>query len=180
MQVVKSVFPETQLRVAGDDITGGPSIKERLKISGYGSYIRSLLHKLDLRSSVTFVGPLSENDMIREFLDTHVFLCPSSIENSPNSLGEAQIIGTPCVASYVGGIPDMVTDGETGLLYRFDDHIMLAFQLIKIFSDDKLASGLSQKGQIAAQQRHNKDVISARMADIYRQIEASDLSNLSE
>lgn len=68
--------------------------------------------------------------MKQEYLNANVFICPSSLENSPNSLGEAQILGTPCLASYVGGIPDMMF-GNEGYLYRFEEIEMLAERFVK-------------------------------------------------
>ena len=55
--------------------------------------------------------------MRQAYLEADVFLLPSQSENSPNSLGEAMLLGLPCVASNAGGIPDMLADGQEGLLY---------------------------------------------------------------
>ena len=81
--------------------------------------------------------------MCKRYLQSHVFVCPSFIENSPNSVGEAQLLGIPCIASFVGGVSDMVVDGETGLLYRFEEVEMLAAAVCRIFTDDKFAKRLS-------------------------------------
>ena len=86
-----------------------------------------------------FTGSLREDQMIAEYLNAHLFICPSSIENSPNSLGEAQLLGVPVIASYVGGVPDMVTHGETGLLYRFEEVEMLAEGIRNLFMNMALA-----------------------------------------
>ena len=51
---------------------------------------------------------------------------PSSIENSPNSLGEAQLLGVPCIASDVGGVTDMIPNKECGIIYRFEEVELLA------------------------------------------------------
>ena len=67
--------------------------------------IMSYMRIRELEDKVSFLGPLNAEQMKAEYLRSNVFLCPSSIENSPNSLGEAQMLGVPCVASYVGGIP---------------------------------------------------------------------------
>lgn len=142
---IKGEYPRVQLRIAGADITGGSKWVQR--ISGYGSFIRNLIKKLGLEENVTFLGSLDEEIMSVEYRNAHVFVITSIIENSPNSLGEAQIIGTPCVASFVGGIPDMVDDGVNGLMYRYEDHISLAFKIIRLFADDDLAVMLSANGQ---------------------------------
>jgi glycosyltransferase involved in cell wall biosynthesis len=170
MTYISEYYPKVQLRIAGPDITKYGTWREKINISGYGYFLRHLIKTNKLDNQVTFTGILDEDRMAEEYSKAHVFICPSSIENSPNSLGEAQMIGTPCVASFVGGIPDMIQDGETGLLYRFDDYIMLAFQVTKIFSRDNLAKTLSTKSRILAAERHNRDLIRLRTIDIYSRI----------
>ncbi len=167
---IREYYPNVQLRIAGPDITKYGTWREKININGYGFFLRYLIKTNKLDKQVTFTGILSGDRMAEEYRNAHVFLCPSSIENSPNSLGEAQMIGTPCVASFVGGIPDMIQDGETGLLYRFDDYIMLAFQVIKIFQSDNLAKILSTKSRIIAAERHNREMIKSRTLNIYSKI----------
>ncbi len=117
-----------------------------------------------------FTGSLREDQMIAEYLNAHLFICPSSIENSPNSLGEAQLLGVPVIASYVGGVPDMVTHGETGLLYRFEEVEMLAEGIRNLFMNMALALSLSKKGISASEQRHQPTSNLQQMIKIYRSI----------
>ncbi len=165
MTIIKINYPDVALRIAGGDITGGTKWVQRA--STYGHYIRSLLKSLQLKDNVEFLGNLNEEKMAEQFRNANVFVSPSALENSPNSLGEAQMIGTPCVASFVGGVPDMIKDRESGLLYRFDDYKMLAFKIMEIFEDNNLAQSLSEKGRIAASLRHDKDQVAARIKEIY-------------
>lgn len=168
LSIVKEFFPDIKLRVAGLDISGGSKWVHR--INSYGHYIRSLIQSLNLGEHVLFLGGLNEEKMVEEFKNAHIFICASVIENSPNSLGEAQILGTPCIASFVGGVPDMVVDRETGLLYRFEEYKMLAYKIIEIFNNDNLARNLSAMGQKAAANRHNRGDIVTRMQEIYSSI----------
>ena len=92
--------------------------KEKLKLSSYGKYLLELIKELDLEDHVTFLGKLDAFRMKQEFLKSGLYMCCSTIENSPNSLGEAMLLGMPCVAADVGGIPDIFTDGVDGILYR--------------------------------------------------------------
>lgn len=108
--------------------------------------------------------------MADQYRMAHVFVCSSSIENSPNSLGEAQLIGCPVVASYVGGVPDMVDNNITGLLYRFEETEMLAAAICRIFNNDNLAEALSTREIETASKRHDGIKNANRMMEIYKTV----------
>lgn len=64
------------------------------------------------------MGKLTAGQMRDRYLASSLYVCCSALENSPNSLGEAMLLGMPCVSADVGGIPSMFTDGVDGILYR--------------------------------------------------------------
>ena len=175
MQYVRKEFPDFTIRIAGVDMLKSKSIKDRLSLSGYAKYLLSLINKFGLHDHIEFTGFLDEQQMIKEYLKCHVFICPSSIENSPNSLGEAQLLGVPCIASYVGGVPDMVTNGKNGLLYRYEEIEMLACAIRSVFLDDELADKLSKNGIVAASKRHDRSTNSSTTLKIYKSV----LNNLN-
>ena len=168
--LLKTEFPEIKLRISGPNILRNTSIFEKIKRGGYGAYIQNLINKFNLNEQVSFVGPLREEQMVSEYRNAHVFICPSSIENSPNSLGEAQLIGVPTISAYVGGIPDMVYHGESGLLYRFEEVEMLAEYIRKVFTNDEMANKLSKNGIQAAEIRHNRQINRDQTINIYNSI----------
>jgi glycosyltransferase involved in cell wall biosynthesis len=168
--MIKKEFPSISIKVAGNSIIRNKTIKEKLSLNGYGLYIKRLIKKLYLDDVIVFTGSLSEDEMIKEYLSAHLFICPSSIENSPNSLGEAQILGVPVIAAYVGGIPDMVKHNETGMLYRFEEIEMLAGYIRKIFSEDSLATKLSLQGIKTAEHRHDRVINGREIMKIYSDI----------
>lgn len=151
-------FPRIRVNISGYDITASRTLKQRIKRTGYGKLILSLIQDLKLDGKIFFLGQLSASEMRKQYLLSHVFVCPSSVENSPNSLGEAQILGVPCVASYCGGIPSFVTDRETALLYQFDEFEMLASKIANIFECNDLAMHLSVSGRKEALLRHDRDI----------------------
>ena len=132
MPLVLQHYPDAKLRVAGPDISRSKGWKELIKLSNYGMIIRRMIKKYGLKDCITFTGALDGDGMRKEYLKSNVFVCPSSIENSPNSLGEAQLLGAPVIASYVGGIPDMMK-GDEEHLYRFEEIEMLAYKICKLF-----------------------------------------------
>jgi glycosyltransferase involved in cell wall biosynthesis len=172
--LLKGKFPDISIRVAGPDITASKTLVNKIKISGYGRLIKKEIHRLGLENHIKFLGILSEKEMITEYIKANVFVCPSSIENSPNSLGEAQILGVPSIASYVGGVPDMVTEGKTGYMYRFEEVEMLALAIDKIFSmNENEISLLSENEKLIASKRHDRHEIAQDMIEIYDKIYCS-------
>ena len=163
-------FPDVKVYVAGNDFTKRQTIKDRLRFGTYANYVLCLMESLGVRGRFVFTGLLDAQQMADRYKATHVFVCPSSIENSPNSLGEAQLVGAPVVASYVGGVPDMVESGNTGLLYRFEEHEMLARSVCSIFRNDAFAERLSASGREAALARHDKHKNAMRTLEIYNEI----------
>lgn len=155
ISLLKTDFPNIQVRIAGGNILDKSSFSQRVKFTGYGNYISRLSDKFGVKDKLKFLGVLSAEAMIHEYTNSSVFVCPSSIENSPNSLAEAQILGVPVIASFVGGNHNMVTHGVSGLLYRFEEHEILAVYLRKILSDREFAEKLGQNGKVAAEKRHN-------------------------
>ena len=168
--LLKKEFPLIKIRIAGDSIINTASLMDKIRLGGYGSYIIKLIKQLKLHEQVQFTGTLTESQMITEYLNAHLFICPSSIENSPNSLGEAQLLGVPVIAAFVGGTPDMVTHNETGLLYRFKEVEMLAEHIRNIFTNTTLALSLSKNSIHAAQERHHQTNNLQQMISIYKSI----------
>ncbi len=158
-------FPDARIRVAGADITKCDTFHDFIRLSGYGKYIKRLVRKLNLEGKVIFTGNLNAEQMKREYLLSNVFVCPSSIENSPNSLAEAQILGVPCVASRVGGVADMMKENEDNL-YDFEDVDALAGKVCKIFNDGEAQLSMVK----VASERHDRTTNSRRLLDIYNSI----------
>lgn len=159
-------FPDTNVFIAGSNFINNAG----LKLNGYAKYVLSLIKELGVEKQLHFTGILSASEMRSRYLRSHVFVCPSSIENSPNSVGEAQLLGLPCVAAYVGGVPDMIEDGENGLLYRFEEVEMLAEEVCRIFSDNGLAMRFSASGREAAHKRHSRTANAQNLIDIYSNV----------
>lgn len=170
MRLVLRRFPDAKLYIAGDNIVKSDTLKDKLKKSSYGKYIEKLIQQYDLKNTVFFTGSLNEIKMCQQYLKSHVFVCPSSIENSPNSLGEAMILGIPSVASYVGGIPDMLKDKQEGFLYQHDAPYMLAHYVCEIFDNAELAGNFSNNARQHASETHDRDGNIMRLIDIYSEI----------
>ena len=136
----------------------------------YQGYIKKLIRRYGLQNHIVYTGPLDAQQMKKRFLASHVFVSASTIENSPNSVGEAMLLGVPVVASNVGGTATMLRDGTDGILYDFADTDALADAIGSIFEDDALAVSFSENAREHAQKTHNREQNAAEMQRVYRMI----------
>lgn len=167
LPIILKQYPDTVVKFCGSSVMNN-DFKSMLHFQGYHLYLRRLVKSIGVQNHVEFIGTLSEEEMKRSFLDAHVYVMPSAIENSPNSLCEAQILGVPVVASYCGGTPTLVNDGQTGYLYRFEEVEMLAQRVVELFAKDEASlSALSERERNAALMRHNRKENARRLIDIY-------------
>jgi len=170
MPQILEKFPDAHLYISGEKLDGLFSFKDKLRLSSYPKYILSLIKSLNLKNHVTFLGSLDEKRMANAFLNAHVFVSPSVIENSPNSVGEAMLMGVPVVASDVGGVSDMVTHKKDGFIYNSNAAYMLSFFVCEIFGDDNLAVACSNNAKKHAAKTHDKESNFNDVLTLYRDI----------
>lgn len=163
-------FPDAHLYVAGNDLTKADSLYSKLKSTSYAGYIRKLISKERLENKVTFLGPLSESQMKSQYLKSNVFVSSSTIENSPNSLGEAMLLGVPCVSSYVGGVTSLLKHDSEGYLYQCDAPYMLAYYVKKIFTSPDLAMQLGVRAKAHASKTHDRKNNIESLLNIYKDV----------
>lgn len=154
---VKKVYPKVKLNIAGwKPVDKGAALRWLTDaIFPYEKWCRELAAQLGVWESIHYTGPLDASGMLEQYLAADCFCLCSSIENSPNSLGEAMLLGLPCVASKVGGVPSLAADGKTALLYPAEDSKALADQLLRVLGDSALAAGLGKAASRAAAQSYS-------------------------
>ena len=123
--------------------------------SGYSYLLSSLIKEYELQDNINYVGLLSDIQMAEYLSKVHVFVMPSCVENHSSSLIEAQIVGTPCITSFVGGTGSVVKDGVNALIYNFHDAASLAGHICRIFKSKNLALKLSSGANLYRQKRRN-------------------------
>lgn len=169
MPEILEKYPDAHVYVAGQSIIKYGTLKEKLKISSYGKYLISQIKRLGLDDKITFLGRLDAEEMKKQYLESHVFLCPSTLENSPNSLGEAMILGVPCVAGEVGGIPSLFSDKE-GILYKQNSAKALAEAIIEMWKDDARMHERAANARARALCNHDADSNYHTLVQVYRNI----------
>lgn len=156
LEILKKEYPDVKLYTTGRNLAT-PTIPEKLRFSTYEKYLNQLIYEYGLHENVFFLGTLSAKEMCMQYINAHVFVSASSIENSPNSLGEAMILGVPVVSSYVGGVAGLLKDKEEGFLYQADAPYMLAEYVKQIFDDDEVALRFSKHARKHALDTHNRE-----------------------
>ncbi len=169
LAILRKKYPDIHLYTTGKNRLSA-DFKERLKMGNYDVLVRNQIKKLGLEQNVSFLGVLNEEEMRDRFLKSHIFLSPSSIENSPNSVGEAMLLGMPVVSSDVGGVKNMLTHEKEGYVYQADAAYMMAYYIDKIFSDDELAVRLGENAHKHAMMTHDREKNFRTLMDIYKTI----------
>lgn len=160
---IKKCYPNVAVYVGGK--------KEFLENnSPYGVYVKKLIRKMKLENNVRFLGYLTSAKVKQWLLKSHVMIMPSIIENSPNSVGEAMLLGTPVVAANVGGVSSILNNGRDGYLYASMNKIELAKSVCKVFSDDKAALRISRNGKMTAKSLYSKEDNIKQLMLIYDEI----------
>lgn len=167
-------YPDLKLYIAGNDILHRDSLFKKLTRNGYSKYLLSLYKKLNIENYVVFLGSISAEEVAKRLSITNAMVIPSVIENCPNSLAEAMLVGTPSVASYVGGNAELLNYGQCGELYCYNEPLMLAESIDKIFSSETLAKNYSMKSRELALERHNPAKLKNTLLGIYDQIIKND------
>lgn len=170
ISVVKEQIPDVKVFVVGKNIMDNDGLKSRFARTHYMNYCRKLIIRNGMSDRFVFLGRLSENQMVQAMLKANIFVLPSSIENSPNSLCEAMILGLPCIASYVGGVQTLVEDNESALTYQHNSVSVLAELILELLQDRKKQAALSTNAKKVAQERHNRSKNAEQLFSIYREI----------
>jgi glycosyltransferase involved in cell wall biosynthesis len=114
---------------------------------GDSSKYRQKLDKLNVKSDYLFTGSLPRDILIKLVKNSELAVVPSYNENCPYAVLESMACGTPVVASDVGGIPEIITDGVDGLLVQPGKPDILAKAIVNLLSDKSLRSLFSQRAK---------------------------------
>ena len=133
----------------------------------YGKEFRSLL---ETRPWCSWGGMIGRENLRDEFAQATVLFLPTREDNCPMVVLEAQASGVPVIASNVGGVPDLVEDGVTGLLTNPDLPSTMPIALEKILSNKALAARIAEGGRKQALARFHPNVIATRHVEIYREV----------
>lgn len=169
MRNIVKKYPDAHLYTTGPNLMTEGFLTDQRK-TYYSLYLKKKIKQYGLCDKVTFLGFLSEEKMKERMVKSHVFVSPSSMENSPNSLGEAMLLGVPCVSSDVGGVKNMLNHNMEGLVYPFHDSYTLACCVDEIFASRNLAERFSLNAKAHAEKTHSREINLKTLVNIYNKI----------
>lgn len=173
LAIVARRYPDVEIYVGGPNPMPRKDKLEKLRYSVHSRYLKRLMDQYDLKDKVHFTGFLSADDFREELLQVNVFVLPSTIENSPNSMGEAMLLGVPCVASHVGGVAELLVHKKEGFVYQSTASYMLAHYIMEVFAMEEAAEEMGAAAKKHAMQTHSPEKNLERLMDIYRDISES-------
>ena len=150
-------YPDAEFVIAGDG-TCRPALEAQAR-------------ELGIASRVTFLG---HRDDVPELLSTmDLFVLPSRSEAFPNSIMEAMAAGLPVVASAVGGIPELVIEGQTGHLVRPGSPTALAEGVLRLLGDPETAEAFGREGRRSIERTYSYDRMVGQFESLYmRELDA--------
>jgi len=143
----------------------------RLEIAGEGPerpMLEQLIQSLGISDKVLLRGQVADIPAFLNSLD--VFVLPSESEAHPNALSEAAACGLPCIASRVGGIPEIVDQGRVARLFERGDEEALANALEELLADQNLRRTLGEAALQFTTERYSMQVMLDRYKELYQEL----------
>lgn len=134
------------------------------------NHLQKLAFRLGISNNLIFTGPMPTDELVKHYAGADVFVLPSYYEGQGLVLLESMACETPVVATNVGGIPEIVTDGENGLLVEPKKPEQLADAILKIIDDTELRTKLGKNGRETAVKNYDWKIIAEKMEKIYRSV----------
>jgi glycosyltransferase involved in cell wall biosynthesis len=121
-------------------------------------------------NGIQLLGSLQESNLIEEMLGADLFVHPSHIDNSPNSVCEAMMLGMPVIATSVGGIPSIIENNTDGLLVQDGDPYAMAGAIMEMKENRDCDIKYGKNAQKKALIRHDKNKIVNNLLNIYESV----------
>lgn len=172
LPAIAARYPDVQVDVAGWPPPRKGALLQPVMnwLAEYPGYLDQLARRLGVADRIRYTGVLNAEAMKTCFLQSSVFLLPSSLENSPNSLGEAMLLGMPCAAANVGGVPSMMEDKKEGLLFDPARPDQMPQAVLALLDDPAGAEAMGKAARARAMADHDPKAIAAAQMALYNQL----------
>ena len=161
-QFVAERIPYAQFDIVGKDTNSAPN---------GGSYKRFLIDSVDKKylKNIKFVGYVDNDKLNNYYKDCSIFVAPSLYESFGLIYLEAMAWGKPVIGCNVGGVPEVIDDGVTGILVPSEDEIALAKAIVSL-SDKNLRDKMGKNGRKSVEDTFTINKMTRRTLEIYKEI----------
>ena len=135
---------------------------------GYQQHLRLLAGELGVADRVRFLGFRSDGPDLMQAAD--FVLLPSTREGLPLSILEAQASKVPVLAAPTAGVPEVVTEGETGFLIPATDAVVYADRIQRLLGNADLRHRVTEQAYTKVKREHSWQVYCERISELYRQL----------
>jgi len=172
VNMLRKEFPKIELHIAAAQniLPRKRTWMQWLKATTYHVYVRRLIERLGCADCIRALPAMTPEQVAEELATVELFVLPSVCENSPNTLCEAMMVGTPSIATYAGGIPSIMRPGIEGRLVQVCDPHSLAGEIRRYFTDHDYAERYVEAARARAFERHADDKNAAALYDVYARI----------
>jgi len=147
--------------------------QDRLTVVGKGDYendLKELSKSLGIEDRVKFVGYVPNDELYKWYGKADIFVSPSLAESFGMTFLEAMASGLPIVGTKVGGIPEVVIDGENGFLVKPKNSYQLKLMIEKLMMDLKLRNKMGEKSRQRARKFFGWDKITKQYLNFYKRV----------
>jgi colanic acid/amylovoran biosynthesis glycosyltransferase len=130
--------------------------------------LKAASHAYGLDHRIMFTGALNQDEVQKRYAQADVFVLPSFAEGIPVVLMEAMACGVPCVTTQITGIPELIRDGQDGLLVMPSDVDELVNAITRLIDDPELRARLSRAGRERVSAHYNLSDNVARLGRIFQ------------
>ena len=134
----------------------------------YAQNVQDRVTSLALGDSVDIVGFVDNDRLRQEIATARAVVLFSREETAPTIIAQAMAAGKPVVASRVGGVSEMVNDGESGFVVESEDETALAERMLTLLNDQDLCLRMGARGHELALRRFNPDAVARQTVEAYR------------
>ncbi len=157
---VAATYPQAVLDIAG----------EMDSFPEYAAMCQAEVRRRGLEDRVRFLGPLDEARLYTAYAQAQVTVLPSRQETAPVVIAESMAAARPVVATAVGGVPYMITPGETGWLVPAEDEEALAEALAKALADEARCREMGRRARVAARERFAPAKLAEKHRAVYHTV----------
>lgn len=134
------------------------------------SKIRKISIEKNINNNIFLAGELSRIEMTNMYKKSDIFILPSYIEGMPISLLEAMAAVLPIISTPVGGIPEVIVEGENGFLITPGDYVSLADKIIKLIENEELRRMISRNNQEKIREKYDWSIVSTKICEEYKKL----------